>query len=338
MATAVSRRRDAARSARIMRGAAAHGRQRVDAILARKGKGVMSAAGARGVLVAEGDSWFDFPGDDVLAILEDDFGYRVESVAHKGDTAEGMAYDAAQLQSLTRLFEHIKQDNRVPRAILLSAGGNDVAGEEFALLLNHAASGLPPLNERIVEGVLEDRLRFAIGSIVATVTRLSEQLFGTRIPVLLHGYGNPVPDGRGFMGGFWVLPGPWLKPGFAAKGYDDMTANIAILENLIERFNGMLESIAGSAGLEHVSYVDLRDLLSNDLADYKRSWSDELHPTDAGFGHVARAFDQAIKDVSPEPKGPAKQPQAARRHTAAATKTRAVRRQPAARRAPGGRR
>src|SRR5262245_10980447 len=46
---------------------------------------------SRGVLVAEGDSWFDYPMTDVLRILEDHFGYEVESVAHKGDRIENMA-------------------------------------------------------------------------------------------------------------------------------------------------------------------------------------------------------------------------------------------------------
>ena len=73
--------------------------------------------------------------------------------------------------------------------------------------------------------------------------------------MLLHGYGHPVPDGRGFLGGFWVLPGPWLKPGFSAKGYDDIAKNVGILVDLIDRFNGLLESIAGSKGFEHVTFA-----------------------------------------------------------------------------------
>src|SRR5688500_10522663 len=47
-----------------------------------------------GVLIAEGDSWFDYPLNDVLRLLEDDYGYDVESVAHKGDCVEDMAYSA----------------------------------------------------------------------------------------------------------------------------------------------------------------------------------------------------------------------------------------------------
>src|ERR1051325_2242623 len=46
---------------------------------------------ATGLLVAEGDSWFDYPLHDVLTMLEDEHGFDVESVAHKGDTVEDMA-------------------------------------------------------------------------------------------------------------------------------------------------------------------------------------------------------------------------------------------------------
>ena len=105
------------------------------------------------------------------------------------------------------------------RAILLSGGGNDIAGDEFALLLNHAASGLPVLNESIVEGVIDVRLRQALLSLIGTATQLAAHYFGEAKPVVVHGYGYAVPDGRGFLGGGWMLPGPWLEPGFRRKGY-----------------------------------------------------------------------------------------------------------------------
>jgi hypothetical protein len=54
-----------------------------------------------GVLVAEGDSWFDYPFVDVLSVLEDDYGYDVESVAHKGDRVEDMAYEGGQLDEFS---------------------------------------------------------------------------------------------------------------------------------------------------------------------------------------------------------------------------------------------
>ena len=38
-----------------------------------------------GFLVAAGDSWFDYPFYDVLKLLDDNYGYNVESSAHRGD-------------------------------------------------------------------------------------------------------------------------------------------------------------------------------------------------------------------------------------------------------------
>src|SRR6185436_17159820 len=199
----------------IVHKALKHGRQRADTILAvrkaarRAGKNI---PGANGLLVAEGDSWFDYPFYDVLGILEDLHNFRVESVAHKGDTIEEMAYDDNQLDGLDRKLQHIQNDGRVPRAFLLSGGGNDIAGQEFAVLLNHRASALGTLNPRIIDGIINERVRFAFLSVIATMTRLSKLYFGRVTPILIHGYSYPVPDGRGYLGGAWVLPGPWLEP------------------------------------------------------------------------------------------------------------------------------
>ena len=89
--------------------------------------------------MAEGDSWFDYPFFDVLEELEEGFAYEIESVAHKGDTLEEMVYDPNQLDKLARKLQKLREQDRTPRAILLSAGGNDIAGDEFAVLLNHQA-------------------------------------------------------------------------------------------------------------------------------------------------------------------------------------------------------
>jgi len=253
----------------------------------------------QGLLIAEGDSWFDYPFDDVLDELEDHFGYEIESVAHKGDTVEEMAYDGAQLAGLAKKFQKLSEDgDRIPRAILLSGGGNDVAGDEFAVLLNHKQSGLSALNDSIVKGVLEERILYAVVSLVSQVTELSKRYFGGRVtPVLLHGYDYPVPDGRGYLGGFWILPGPWLEPGFRQKGYDVLAQRCEIMVDLMDRFNSVLRSIPAQPGLTHVKYVNLRGTLSNQLGSnrYKDSWANELHPTEDGYRAVAAKFHAAIR-------------------------------------------
>jgi lysophospholipase L1-like esterase len=267
---------------------------------ARRRRGlVLEALERPGLVVAEGDSWFDYPFFDILEELEDGFHYEVESVAHKGDTAEEMAYDPSQLAGLARKLEKLSRQGRTPRAILLSGGGNDIAGRELAFLLNHKLSGLPPVSAGILSGLVDERLRAALVSLASAATELCRTSFGRTVPIVIHGYDYPVPDGRGYMGGFWILPGPWLEPGFRQKGYEELQERVDVMVTLIDHFNALLEGMAGGPGLGHLGYIDLRGVLSNELQGkrYKKWWGDELHPTERGFTEIARRFDQAIRQL-----------------------------------------
>ena len=294
-----TRAKRTAAESRGVRGAITHGQTLAAKVIAsreKKRKGALEAKGpSNGLVIAEGDSWFDYPFFDTLERLEDRFNFEIESVAHKGDTVEGMAYDASQTATLARLFEKLGRLNSQPRAILLSGGGNDIAGDEFAIMLNHASSGLPPLNEQVAAGIIDVRLKFALVSVISGVTALSRHYFRRVVPIIVHGYGHPVPDGRGYMGGAWILPGPWLKPGFTQKGYADLARNAALVAELLDRFNAMLQTIPGTPGFGHVNYLDLRRVLNSDLTGYKRSWNDELHPTKPGFEAVAAEFARVIQ-------------------------------------------
>ena len=258
----------------------------------------MRAAGPKGIatLVAEGDSWFDYLWYDVLDVLEQKYGYDVESVAHKGDRVEDMAYSGDELRKFSKTIEKLLRRGEVPKAILLSGGGNDVAGEEFALLLDHARSVAPGLNEDVVRGVIDVRVRNAYVHILSAVTQLCEGLIGRKVPILLHGYDRPVPDGRGFLGGAWVLPGPWLRPGFHQKGFPDQAQNQQIVAALIDRFNAMLAAVAALPGFGHVHFVDLRGLLPNQQT-YRQWWENELHPTRRGFELVGQKFEDVLKTL-----------------------------------------
>ena len=249
-------------------------------------------AGSAGLLVAEGDSWFDYPWNDVLSLLEDDHAWDVESLAHRGDRVEEMAYGGGQLEEFTRRLEKILRRRQAPTAILLSGGGNDIAGDEFGMLLNHVRSSIAGFNDQIVTGVVDHRVRMAYLTIVSAVTRVCETYRGHRVPILVHGYDYPVPDGRGYPGGWWLLPGPWLEPGFREKGFDQLSERIALMRPLIDRFNTMLRKVANAPGLSHVRYIDLRGTLAG--PDYQLLWANELHPTRDGFSLVAQGFADAL--------------------------------------------
>jgi hypothetical protein len=253
------------------------------------------AAGPKGVatLVAEGDSWFDYLWNDILDMLEDEQGFDVESVARAGDRIEDMAYTGVQLANFKKVLEKMLRRTELPKAILLSGGGNDVAGDEFFMLLNHAASANPGLNEDVVRGVIDVRIKDAYVALVSAVTELCVKTTGHTIPIIVHGYDWPVPDGRGFGDGWPIpgLPGPWLRPGFLRKGFMSPSENKETMRSLIDRFNKMVKSVAD--GFSHVRFVDLRGTLPGG-STYQDWWANELHPTKKGFEVVAARFADAI--------------------------------------------
>lgn len=258
----------------------------------------LQAAAAAPTLVAEGDSWFDYPGSDVLDYLEDVYRYDVESLAKAGHRIEDMAYAEGQLDDLARRLEKLLRAGKAVRAILLSGGGNDVMGDEFGMFLEHIRSGLDPLNAQVVDGVIQRRVRTAYLHILTRVTTVTESVIGSAVPILVHGYSGPVPDGRGVLGGFWFLPGPWMAPGFRDKGFedDDLARRIAIVGRLMDAFNDMLIDVTGLPEFPHVHYVDLRGTLPT-AAGYKQWWANELHPTEAGFAEVTRRFAQVLQGL-----------------------------------------
>lgn len=256
------------------------------------------AAGPKGIatLVAEGDSWFDYLWYDILDMLESKHGFDVESVAHVGDRIEDMAYTAGQLAKFKKVLEKLLRRMELPKAILLSGGGNDVAGDEFFVLLNHASSANPGLNEDVVRGVIDVRIKDAYIAMVTAVTELCVKTTGQTIPIIVHGYDWPVPDGRGFGHGWPVpgFPGPWLRPGFHRKGFMIQAENQETMRALIDRFNRVVKSVA--AGFSHVRFVDLRGTLPGGRT-HEDWWANELHPTKKGFEAVAARFAVAIAKV-----------------------------------------
>ncbi len=268
------------------------------AAAAHKGLFSLQAAATAGTLVAEGDSWFDYPGSDILDYLEDVYHYDVESLAKAGHRIEDMAYTGGQLDDLARRLEKLLRSGKSVRAVLLSGGGNDVMGTEFGMFLEHTRSGLDPLNTKVVEGVIKERVRTAYLHILTRVTTVATAVIGHAVPILVHGYSGPVPDGRGVFGGWWILPGPWIAPGFRDKGFPDgeLQRRIDVVSRLMDTFNDMLIEVTGLPDFDHVHYVNLRGTLPTG-PDYQDWWANELHPTEKGFAEVTRRFAEVLQGL-----------------------------------------
>jgi hypothetical protein len=245
-------------------------------------------AGTKGWLIAEGDSWFDYPGTDLLDALEQS-AYDVESVARAGDRVEMMAFGRGQLDKFAAAVEKVIAAGHTPKAILLSGGGNDIAGSEFGFLINHAGSPKQGFNDSVVRGVIDERVRDAYVWIIRTITDLCQKVLKQKVRIILHGYGYPVPDGSGVFGGWGPLPGPWLRPGFIEKGFNVLAQNTDMMHGLMDRFNNMLQGVAGD--FAHVRYVNLRSVLPAN----KPLWDNELHPKENGFKLAAKELEKAIE-------------------------------------------
>jgi hypothetical protein len=257
--------------------------------------GAVTTVRTAGFLVAAGDSWFDYPFHDVLKTLDDDYGYNVESSAHKGDPIEKMAYVGGQLDDFTRKLDKILAHGATPKAALLSGGGNDIAGNEFGMLLNSALSPIAGWDQQMITGVLNGRICTAYVQMLSSVDRICTERIGKKIPIVVHGYDYPVPDGRGFLGG-WPFPGPWLEPGFREKSFADLQPRIDLMHDLMDRFNTMLATLPSYSDLAHVHYIDLRGTLSTG-PDYQTWWDNELHPTKRGFQAVAEKFANVLSGL-----------------------------------------
>jgi lysophospholipase L1-like esterase len=256
--------------------------------------------GKAGTLVAQGDSWFDYPFYNVLKYLKWKHDFKIESIAENGEWLETMAYDENKLKELALTVRELRDQGIKPRGILLSGGGNDISGLQLTVLLNHRNSNQAPIDETVLDDFFSVRLRRDMIALISVATQLSYDYFNEPIPIFIHGYAYPVPDGRGYLGTS-LLSGPWLKPSFNKKGYDIETdeAELAteIMARLVDKYNQVLQEISDLPAMAHVHYVDLRDLLSNSQGTYKDDWGNELHPTMSGFEKIADEFAAIIGET-----------------------------------------
>jgi hypothetical protein len=258
-------------------------------------------------LLAQGDSWFDYPpGMDLIDCLHSCHGHRITNIAVAGSTLNDEAYGPVPREMfglpfgpkqsddpdrITELVHRIQQDK--PQALLLSAGGNDIAGDEFFSFVNNSKSNLPSVNQAVLDGVINGTFRAAYEYLISTALAAAKDA-GINMPVFTHGYDYPWPDGRGVLAFLGWKVGPWFHDTFIHKNYPnataaDLLARHDIVAHFIDTMNAMLADLAQKHPGE-VFHVNLAGTLPS-AAD----WSNELHPGNNGFRALADKFDTALQ-------------------------------------------
>ena len=258
-------------------------------------------------LLAQGDSWFDYPpGTDLIDCLHSNHAHNITNIAVAGSTLNDEAYGPVPRQvfglgppqtndpdRITELVHHIR--NVRPQALLLSAGGNDVAGDEFFSFINNARSGLPPVNAEVLHGAVNGTFKTAYQYLIDMALAAAADLT-IQMPIFTHGYDYPWPDGRPVVSFLWWKVGPWFHRSFNAKNYPYTNAATLltrhkIIRQFIDAVNDMLAGLAADpkyAG--KVFHVDVRGTLLTDP-----EWANELHPRNPGFARLADKIDAALQ-------------------------------------------
>ncbi len=252
------------------------------------------------IVVAEGDSWFDYKpaflgGKDLLGHLQTSGRINVYRVSKAGDTLENMVYGTETTGSgpgltpklppqIEKTLNAIRDENA--DAFFFSGGGNDLAGVELGGYLNHKDWGQPILREATLSYIFGAYFDKALGDLIAKV-----HLIKPGIPIFLHGYDYAVPDGRTvrFLG--FSFAGPWLKPALMQKRHAGLDDGRKIMIDVLNRFNTALERVA--AAHQNVHFIRLLGTLRTGPG-YKEDWANELHPTSNGFKRLAVVLEKEM--------------------------------------------
>ena len=232
------------------------------------------------MFLAEGDSWFNkfYPARGNL-LEQLDLTQRTHLLDHSwsGDKADDM-FAPNRIDAIAQYL-----DLYPFRAILLSAGGNDVIGNIGALL---AGSGnTATLSNAAVESAfddVEDLLRNFCRARSTSTRNAATRIF-------IHAYDFVVPRNAPVKG---KIAGPWVYPRLMTQGVTNQTVQKNIVSELLTRWLARLSTLADPNSAQHIAglhvFLTQGILTPANPNDTGRSadWEDEIHPTINGYRKI----------------------------------------------------
>jgi lysophospholipase L1-like esterase len=238
---------------------------------AKSNRAKAAGAAAQPSIVAEGDSWFNLPDivypDTIIDILQAD--HAIANLAMYGDELEEMVLRAEYMPLLAT--GNIK-------FLLFSGGGNDViGGGALSSCLN--LYDVHHTDPKQAAYYINTQFDAVLDRVEKLYRRVSAQVrtIAPNTSIVVHGYDYAIPRNEG----------PHLGKAMRDRGLDpawDGALCNAIIRLMIDRFNDRLAKLPS----ENIVYVDLRGTAG------KAGWFDELHPSSAAAGRMAKKLTKVL--------------------------------------------
>ena len=232
-------------------------------------------------LVAEGDSWFQYP-----IILQDTLDqlykvYAICSFAEAGDTLENY------LRTKDKQYLNAIGEEGV-KFFLVSGGGNDVLGDNFKTYLREN----PDANDPTPQKYLNQDLFTQLDKLDEMYTQMFNELFASYndLHILVHCYDYLIPVDTNLSGN--EKKSSWTGKHMIDKGIAPQEVREGVIRYIIDEFAGRLAALTQKPEFAgRVTFVDTRGLVPRTL------WFDEIHPKNAGFQIVADKFIGEIERI-----------------------------------------
>jgi hypothetical protein len=277
-------------------------------------------------ILAEGDSWFQFPKlpflgidvvNDIVDHLHDDEKFNTYSLAAGGDWLSNIMHTGEYIRELPIIN---------PDAFLISGGGNDLVGNmRLATMIETGIDndGMTRMKNRLKMIRREQMNAVDFQKYELGLQKLNTEFFNflnicfieyfvffhnliiksskyKRTLFITQGYDYAIPSDakmrnfNPFQGliNYVNGSGKWLYSPLMLKGVTDKTMQQACLFTMIYEFNEMLINIGSFRGFPNVFHIDSRGFAKWD------DWYDELHLKSKSFKLVAQKFQQCIKENS----------------------------------------
>ena len=227
------------------------------------------------ILLAAGDSWFQYP-----ILVKDTLDhlyklYAIRSYAEAAHTLENYMKEREYLDG-------IKSEK--PAIFLVSGGGNDILGSQFREFLNNKQTAGDNTPRRFLNQKFFDQLQ----NLENWYNEMFKELL-TKYPdlyIITQSYDYAIPVD--------TVATPkkvsWLGKYMIEKGMKNQQDREELLRYMVDQFNELLAKVIAPYK-KQIFYVDVRGLTP------RNGWYDEIHPKDDDFKNIADKFVEIIESI-----------------------------------------